>query len=518
MNLLTDPLLSVDTSTGPADYNLPQLLAGLGNDEVTGLPGLQRHQADPFHVFMCYLAAAVLIKEGVDSPSQNEEFWRTGIRRLTGRDDDLAWTLVVDDPTQPGFMQPPLPTAADKKKLKIKAITPDELDLLPTSKNHDLKSTRQLSANPEQWIYSLLSLQTMSGFFGRGNYGIARMNGGFASRPFVSLIYPGPFGQRWRRDLTKLVTLYPTLIAARWPYDRNGIVLTWTEQWSGENSLPLTSLSPYFIEVARIVRLIERNEGIQAFAMPSEAPRIAAKDQRGVLGDPWIPISKQKKEITALTVSPAGLTPKLLSNLLLEDGFEAAAMQQPDPDKKTELALFYASVMVRGQGTTDGFHSIRLPIPGHAMLSLFGGTTERDKLAKTSKTGLNDAQTMQNKVLKPALFSLLEGGPEKLDFGKTEVGAWVDQAAKRFSASWSTDYFDWLWRTLDEPDADRARLSWLRSLEQKAQTVLEESLARLPEHRSRHYRGRVNAQGMFFGSLYKNFPELKEKKDATPAN
>jgi CRISPR system Cascade subunit CasA len=125
---------------------------------------------------------------------------------------------------------------------------------------------------------------------------------------------------------------------------------------------------------------------------------------------------------------------------------------------------------------------------------------------------------MQNKVLKPALFSLLEGGPEKIDFGKTEVGAWVDQAAQRYSTSWGSDYFEWLWRTLDEPDDDRARLAWLKALQQKAQIVLKESLVRLPARQSRHYRGRVSAQGMFFGSLYKNFPELKEQKDATAAN
>lgn len=153
MNLLTDPLLSVDTAKGTQHFNLPRLLAGLGNDEVTGLPGVQRHQEDPFHIFLCYLAAAVMVREGVDSPCQSEDFWREGIRRLTGRDHDLAWTLVVDDPTKPAFMQPPLPSASDAKKLKLKATTPDGLDLLPTAKNHDLKRSRMNLPTTEQWVY-----------------------------------------------------------------------------------------------------------------------------------------------------------------------------------------------------------------------------------------------------------------------------------------------------------------------------------------------------------------------------
>ena len=61
--------------------------------------------------------------------------------------------------------------------------TPDALDILPTAKNHDVKSSRVASPDFDEWIFALISLQTMAGFYGRGNYGIARMNSGHGSRP-----------------------------------------------------------------------------------------------------------------------------------------------------------------------------------------------------------------------------------------------------------------------------------------------------------------------------------------------
>ena len=66
-------------------------------------------------------------------------------------------------------------------------MTPDDLDVLVTSKNHDLKQTMALDCAVEDWIFALVNLQTMAGFLGSGNYGIARMNGGFSARVCLGL-------------------------------------------------------------------------------------------------------------------------------------------------------------------------------------------------------------------------------------------------------------------------------------------------------------------------------------------
>lgn len=447
MNLLTDPIFRTHTNQGPQSLSLPALLSALGRDEVKSLPGLQRHQEDPLHIFLCYLAAAVLDRQGTTDAHRSSAFWRDGIRKLTGSGDDDAWTLVVKDVTKPAFMQPAMPAAADAQQLKPNAYTPDEMDILPTAKNHDIKTARAIKPQADEWCYALISLQTMAGYFGRGNFGIARMNGGFASRPCVELQQDRSPGGRWHRGICRLLALRTDLLKPPWPYRDGGALLLWQLPWSGIDSLDLSKLDPFFIEVARIVRLIETGGQIVAMAKPSNAARIQAKAQLGVMGDPWIPLNAGHKELTALTVSATGLTPGLLQKLIFEDGFTPAAMQKPAPDEVGKSVWFYASVLVRGQGTTDGFYSTHLPIPAKASFALFGGSRQRDQLGKLSKEGLNDAKAVQNKVLKVALFSLLEAGPDKVNFDKREVSAWADQSAREFTETWSRDYFDWLWHT-----------------------------------------------------------------------
>lgn len=55
VNLLFDPLLRVKTTQGVQSLSLPALLAALAGDRVESLLGLQRHQEDAFHIFLCYL-------------------------------------------------------------------------------------------------------------------------------------------------------------------------------------------------------------------------------------------------------------------------------------------------------------------------------------------------------------------------------------------------------------------------------------------------------------------------------
>lgn len=121
---------------------------------------------------------------------------------------------------------------------------------------------------------------------------------------------------------------------------------------------------------------------------------------------------------------------------------------------------------------------------------------------------------MQNKVLKPALYSWLEAGPEQINFDKREVSAWVEQTARSFATVWPTAFFDWLWSSVDLTDLDAARLTWLETLERHARQTLEDAIARFPARTGRYYRSRVRANGMFIGCLFNTFPELKESAHA----
>lgn len=515
MNLLTDPVFRVRTPEGPATANLPELLALLGEDRIESLPGLQRHQEDAFHIFCCYLAGAVLVRQGETDPRQSAAFWLEGIRALTrqeGCEDDSAWTLIVEDPTKPAFMQPPAScNEVFEHDYKAEATAPDAFDILVTSKNHDIKKSRGMSDDSEAWLFALISLQTTVGLLGRGsgggmNRGIGRMNSGYGSRPRIGWIPGTRSGAQFARDVSALLDHREALLQPPYPYVSTGKVLLWIQPWDGKQSLALSSLDPFFIEIARRVRLRIALGGMQAFSSGSAVNLIAADELKGNLGDPWIPITQRTNG--ALTVPESGLTPELLRNLIFGDGYSPAAMQRID--QSTASGCFSASVLVRGQGKTDGFHSAALRIPQAPRLALFGGGHARDRLATLSKKGIDATATVQYKALRPALFSLFEGGPESIVLDKTEVAHWVDQVATPFVTAWNPRYFDWLWTTVNISDDTEALRPWFNELRRLAQETLDRAAERAPQRHGRSYRAKTKAQGIFFGSLKKNFPHFME--------
>jgi len=520
MNLLTDPVFRVRTPDGAGTVSLPELLALLGEDRVESLPGLQRHQEDAFHIFCCYLAGAVLIRMSENSPRQTAEFWRKGIRQLTqaeGCEDDSAWTLVVEDPTKPAFMQPPAPSKEIfERDYKADADSPDALDVLVTSKNHDVKKSRATNASAEAWLFALMSLQTTAGLLGKGsgggmNRGIGRMNSGYGSRPRVGWLPNARAGAQFGRDVSVLLGARQTLLQLPYPYQPVGKVLLWTQPWDGTGSLALGALDPFFIEVARRIRLLASPTGIQAHTSGSMNAFVAAEEMKGNIGDPWIPVTQRTNG--ALTISDAGLTPELLRNLIFGDGYTPAAMQQAN--NTVAGGWFSASVLVRGQGRTDGFHSAALRVPEKPRIALFGGGPGRDRLALLSKRGI-DAATEVRKGLRNALFSLMEGGPEKINYDADQVAKWVNSEAKPFDLNWNPRYFDWLWSTVDIPDETEALRPWFYDLRRLAQDTLNRAVDRVPQRHGRSYRAKTKAQGIFFGSLKKNFSQFMEVTHDNP--
>jgi CRISPR system Cascade subunit CasA len=105
--------------------------------------------------------------------------WRSRLLEIV--DGSEPWCLVMGDLDRPAFMQPPV-AERNLKGWSEPVSFPDELDVLVTARNHDLKSSRTTAPRPEHWAYSPITLQTSGGFDGRMNYGVARMNGGYGNR------------------------------------------------------------------------------------------------------------------------------------------------------------------------------------------------------------------------------------------------------------------------------------------------------------------------------------------------
>ena len=493
-DLLHDPLISVRLPHGDTRLNLPELLAALARGEVLAYTRLRRHQTDPFHVFTVQLAASILARRGLAEPPDAPHFWRDGLLELA-EGQASAWHLVEADPTKPAFMQSPCPTVEDFAAYKPRATSPDELDVLVTAKDHDVKMARGAGQDVELWLAVLVSYQTLSGFLGAGNYGIVRMNGGFASRAMLFTVRDPTPGPRFLEELPIVLNARTEAIDAGFGYRDAGTVLTWLTPWNGQNhQLAMDQCEPFFIEAPRRLRLSISSHGIQASAATSAKRQIGGPDN-GDCGDPWtaLNVEDKKKGASALTVSGQGFTPKLLTDLIFQRGYRLTPLQQARPG--TGATRFCASVLVRGQGKTDGFHAVEITIPERARFALLQ-PAQRDSLAQTAQEWLKDTANGA-KCLRAALMALAEGGPAETDFGKDTIARWAETRQQDYVLAWQDDYFPSLWLAA-EPDADltRLRADWAGKLISLARRVLDMAEQTLPIPAARRLRARVRAEGL----------------------
>ena len=161
-NFLNDAIIRAQLASGEIkSLSLPALYASLMRDEIESFPALRPHQRHVWHAFLVQVGALVLFGAGETEPGADETRWRELIRGLTAKwHDDSPWCLVAPL-DRPALLQPPVPEGSLTGFNTI--ATPDELDMLITSKNHDLKSSVASRGQPEDWFFALLSLQPRKG-------------------------------------------------------------------------------------------------------------------------------------------------------------------------------------------------------------------------------------------------------------------------------------------------------------------------------------------------------------------
>jgi CRISPR system Cascade subunit CasA len=513
-DLLSEPLIGVITPEGPQRLSLPELLAALSAGRVTSYTGLRAHQADPWHVFLVQLAASIQARAPTETLPTDATYWRDGLWALADGQAS-AWHLVEEDVTKVAFLQHPwrsweedaadygIKSARGKTVLEPKARTPDELDVLVTSKNHDVKMSRMDAQVIEAWFFALVLVQTTSGVYGQGNYGIVRMNGGYGTRSIVSWASSPNPARRFQDEVTALKGLRGSIRQA-FHYRERGTVLTWLTSWDRTtHQYTLTDLEPWFIEAVRPVRLrVVEGRGIVALGATSQARQIGPKNlDNGDVGDPWTPInvSDKKKGRSALTLLSAdGFTPQRLTDLLFQQGFELTPLQTPPPGEGP--GWFLASGLARGQGKTEGLHQAALPVPPKARLALLRKES-RETLGAFAQKLLTDANEVE-RALSAALVVLSEGGPENADFNRDAVKRWIDGMRARFAKTWEASYFPMLWRGVEESH-ETVRHDWQQELVNKAAALLDEASQRLPIPANRTWRAVTRANSAFRGVLTK---------------
>lgn len=508
-NLLTEFLLSVRTlDGGAASLTLPGVLSALQRREVLAFSALQLHQEHAWHAFLVHLAALALVRAGAGGDALRTELdWAELLRSLV-RGDEAAFCLVAPDVARPAFFQPPVPEGA-LTRFKDATHFPDDFDVLVTSKNHDVKMARVASPSPEHWAYALVTLQTMQGYLGRGNYGIARMNGGFGSRPAVTHAPGLGLGERWAREVQALLDARDELLEA-YEYTEAGPALLWLEPWDGTTSLSLQALDPFFVEVCRRVRLTHEDGRVVGRMAPTQAPRVKAEEGKGDTGDAWTPVDKARG--AAFTASDAGFSYERVQQLLLQGDFTLGPVGERLA-RDGEGRLFSATVLARGQGETNGFHQRTLPLPGRVRL-LLSKPDGRERLGRLAKQRVEAVGTMKKNVLRLALTTVLQAGADSLNFREPRTKTWVEKRLGLFEARVDAVFFEELWAAADLP-AEEGLATWVRRLKALALEELADAKASAPIPEMRRYRTASAADRAFYGSFKKHFPALNTES-ATP--
>lgn len=542
MNLLTEPLLRVETAAGLERMTLPGLLAALGEDRVEALTGIQRHQEEAFHVFLCSLATTILARNGDHDPVQSETYWRDGLRGLASAAGDDAWTLVVEDLSKPAFMQPPC-TGMVFSKI---SVCPDAFDTTEIAKNHDLKLARGEHTEPDLWVYVLVS-SNMNAAYSKGGrdgfyFATPKAKKNRVGRVYVRPTIAGKLGRQWFFDVACLLAYRSSLLDKAYGYSADGILLTWTWEWRGKPQLQFRDLDPFFLETTRQHRLFVVDGGIEGRLAPSTEPLIYCPPNLvGNVGDPYVPIDAS--DDSAVSVSDRGWRADLLRAIVFEESIQSPLLRIAKTTTREGLLLRCSSI-ARSRRGTEGCHFRDLPIPKAALLFFNSSRSEVEPVAEISRAAVAEVTGKIEWVISTALLAYLhvsdsfrDAKTKRLDWtdkkwrkkADEKHGPWLRRSTgpmAKFSHRWSDAYFPWLWRVIatgelsDEEGRNNALDQWALTLREEALQVLHESMDTLPRHAGRQWLPRVETYRVFHQAFYSknNFLHLKEYDHARTAN
>ena len=528
-NLLTDPLIRYRQSGGAlCEASLPEVYATLMADAVESFPALRPHQRHAWHAFLVQLGAMAMHYDGLDTPPSDADEWCRIIHALTPDwPDDEPWQLVVNDITNTAFMQPPASSDERRQDFKNVVSTPDDLDMLVTSKNHDLKSEVAEQGRWDDWIFALATLQTTEGFGGAGNYGISRMNGGLGNRSAFALSPSNlTFGAHVRRDIRALLEFMPDILAEH-PGTEAGHALLWILPWDGnaEEALLLQQLHPLYLEVCRRVRLQSGAGGwLSALRTSTKAARVQAKSLNGLTGDPWAVVDRRdKKGEKVLTLPGGGFNYKRVAEYLTSGEFGRPILLSPTEEETQSLEPMelVARAMVRGQGKTEGFHERRIPVR-HKFKSamLRRNSNDLSDVAAISQERISDVGKVQRILSHSIQVFAAKGDHDKISPEQRErARIWLNRLDEIVDAT----FFDDLQTEFEADASERGaiRRSWLRNdanlsgVINHARALLYDAEDSLPCPAIYYYKAREAAEGLFEGRIRggSGFPDLFPDRD-----
>lgn len=498
-SVLDEPIVRFDLIDGTrAEGSLPQVYEVLMTDRVASFPALRPHQRHAWHAFLVQLGALALSRAAAAELPVRAGSWANALRGLTDRfPNDEPWHLMVSDITRPAFMQPPASSPQRALDYRRPVATPDELDMLRTAKNHDLKSSVAVGGTLDDWLLALVTVQTMDGFEGAGNYGIFRMNGGMGNRPAFSLAPAGGIGAHVRRDMTILLNRREEFLEI---YSRAEPLhsLLWTLSWDGNKAegLSPSQVDPFCIEICRRVRLFFDYWGRpHAKRATSRGPRVEARHLKGRTGDPWIPINQ--KESKALTVSRGGFTYRRVADYLTSGDYERPVLLIPTWNEQAagDDMQLVARAMVRGQGKTEGYHERIIPVRAGTVRAL-GTEAGTQSLGDLSSERIEQVRIVQ-RILSHAIQTFVaRGRPDNISQEARELARpWLNQLDEFVD----THYFEALQAEFEASTEEHPTLRrcWLSEIVGRARALLQDAIRTLPCPAAHRYRARTSAESLF---------------------
>ena len=516
-NILAERLIRMDKSGGSrVEASLPEVYAALMADEVDAFPALRPHQRHAWHAFLVQLGAMAMHKAGISTPPTDAGIWTKLIRALTP--DDEPWHLVVEDITKPAFMQPPASSEDKLADYKSSVETPDELDMLVTSKNHDVKSAVAVTNEYDDMMLALVTLQTSEGYSGSGLYGVSRMNGGLGSRPAFSITPSTRFGIHVRRDIDVLLERRDDLLDNS-PMREEGVDLLWTVPWDGAKveSLLLNDLDPLYIEVCRRVRLRVGDNGRLRAIRATSKERVEAKALNGVTGDPWTPVDRGNGK--SLTLAAGGFNYRRTVDYLFK--WERPVLCKPtDTEIRSSDAMqLVARGMVRGQGKTEGYHERTIPIRKKLGSAMMRQSSETDDLGRIANDRIEDVGKVQRILSHAIQVFLARGETDKVSPEHRNLARlWLN----RLDETVDVRFFEHLQEEFEADDRNERRLirnNWLMNdnkdgVVDRAREFLDDAVDSLPCPEIERYKARAAAERLFNGRMRgnKGLPALFTKK------
>jgi CRISPR system Cascade subunit CasA len=507
-----------------ARLSLPQVLARLSTGEDLAFTALRPHQRAPWHAFLVQLAYLALQDEGEPQFPLTPVVWADRLRALApSHRDDGPWCLINTDWQQPAFLQPPC-SAVRTAEFKRTADAAQDIDVLVTARHHDEKTGKlPLQVHElDALVYALVLLQGWSAFLGAGNYNTMRMNGGFSSRCQFRLAFERGTGAEFLRDLTVLLQAQSGMVdrfEKRHPdADLPALHrLLWLPLWD-EGSLPLSTVHPLCLEVCRRVRLVREDGRLLLRRAGSNAMRVAAKDQRGNVMDPWVPIVRGD-EPKALTAQSHSLGYRSLQAMLFDKSrFHMPLLADPSPSERraNREGTLIAQVLVSGDGGTDGLLKRELPMPPHVLLQMQSAPAA---VALRAQQFVNLAGLASGKILRSALLQFVDGGDDvdwkNRDFTRA-VEPWVD----RYEQAIDEVFFEELFDTVEtHPDDDTlAQRQWVAWLADEARAHLASAAQALPTRDGSRLFAQARAERLLRLSLQKQFGPLLPPRPAQAAD